>query len=148
MRRIGIFIFTLTVGAISSPTLAETLTPLSEVMKGGPDRSYPLIRCAGFYQASTEWAGKKRVGSDFVASVDQIIKNLLTAAVLVRTEQGSGTTEHVARVVLRDTRNIADLYLTRFESNYASKGHAWSSDSLWVSDLGLCKAMAEQVQAK
>ena len=144
MRWIPAFLIAL--GVTVTPASAEPLTPLLQVMEGDPEITYPFLRCAGFYQASTEWTGKDRAGPDIVAAIDQNIKNLLYVSILLRLKKSGGNPNEVSRVVLRDTRNIANLYLRRFENNYAETGHAWGKDELWLSDMEACKIVAERAR--
>ncbi|MPY74700.1 MAG: hypothetical protein GEU87_10600 [Alphaproteobacteria bacterium] len=143
-----IFVIVFLIGAIAPPASADGLTPLSQVMKSGPNPDYLLVRCAAFYQANAEWGGKQRLGKEYIAKVDQILKGLLSLAILGRVESKMGSTDHVTQVTLRDTRNIADLYLERFEMSYASTGHAWSGDPLWEADARECKYLTEKLAKK
>ena len=110
--------------------------------------TYPLVRCAAFNQASLEWAGSNRLGSYTVEIADQAIKTLVSVAVLIRMERSDGTVDAETQIALRDTRNIADLYLERFEATYARVGQAWEGDPVWVSDLETCAALVATLQAE
>lgn len=143
-----IFLIVFMIGAIAPPASADGLSPISEVMRTGPNPDYLLVRCAAFYQASAEWGGKQRLGEEYIAKVDQIIKELLSLAIFARIESKMGNQDHVTQVTLRDTRNIADLYLKRFEKSYATTGHAWSGDRLWEADARECKYLTEKLAKK
>ena len=71
------------------------------------------------------------------------MNNLLALAVVMRMEGNFDGEDHHTQIVLRDTRAIADLYLERFQDNYASTGQAWATDLLLASDTQLCKAITE-----
>ena len=105
---------------VASPSWAQSLTPLAELDSRNIESSYPLVRCAAFYLATTEWTGAERMGPKAFAASERTFKHLMAVAVLVRVKAGSGNVEQMIEVTNRDTRNIADLYRKRFEANYAS----------------------------
>ena len=119
------------------------LIPLGDVLATSA-LPYAPTRCAGLYQALLEWAGEVRLGADSYAALDQARLSLISlAALAVRESGGTGSAEHIIEIVVRDTRNIADLYLSRFEANYAAQGEAFGTDDDLKNDLVLCKEIAE-----
>lgn len=105
-------------------------------------KPYPHSRCAGLYQGMMEWIGQKRMGDDWWETSDTIRQfHLLNAAAIAQQESG-GSLEERLEVVVRDVRNIADLYLKRMETNYAAAGQAFGEDELIIGDLDVCRAMS------
>ena len=102
---------------------AQSLTPLPEMPIANMEKTYAFVRCAAFYQATTEWVGSDRLGQSTFARIEENIKNLLAFAILIRKEGSSDSIEHTRTIALRDTRNIADLYLRRFETTRVRGKH-------------------------
>jgi len=133
--------------ALGDAPCAQELKPLVEIIGTDIEKSYPFVRCGAFYQASLEWAGENRVGSEMRSKIKKSIDSLLTVAALLRAKATSESPEWIMQIVYRDTRNIADLYIKRFEANYASEGLAWGNDALWRSDSETCKILSEKAHA-
>jgi len=147
MIRLHKYLAALVLTAILAASYAEAgfakeLRPLDE-LAGSAAPPYPLTRCGALYQAVLEWAGEQRLGPDTWATTDTLREQFLTIAILMASTNGQGPVEQVAPTVARDARNIADLYLERFEKNYAAEGQAFGTDPLVQSDLSLCKEIAE-----
>ena len=133
----------ITVAALAAlPSWGQSLSPLAELDGGKIESSYPLVRCAAFYLASTEWTGAERMGPKAFATFEQTFKHLMAVAVLARVKAGSGNVEQMIEVTNRDARNIADLYRKRSEANYATNGQAWGNDALWLSDSKHCQIIS------
>ena len=118
---------------------AQELAPLSEILDGDFERSYPFVRCAAFYQASIEWAGTEQFDEVPLESTKTAISDLVLMSSLVRVEKTKADPEQLFEQSLRDVRNVADKYRARFEDNYASSGQAWMSDPVWECDNQLCQ---------
>jgi len=129
-----------------NPATAQTMQPLSEILAVEYEQTYPLIRCAAFYQSSIEWAGKKRIGQTTFERYNDAIKNLLALSVFLRSQKSKINIENAQEITLRDTRKISDLYLKRYKINYATTGQAWGSDTMWKGDLQICQKMATSLQ--
>ncbi len=82
------------------------------------------------------------MGEDTFANYDAARTNLLTAAILIAVSEGVGDAEHASQITARDARNIADLYLARFEANYAREGQAFAADAVVRSDVNFCVSVA------
>ena len=66
----------------------------------------------------------------------------LTVAPWYQSEQGV-----LQEPVVRDVRNVADLYLARLERNYASSGEAFAQDETIKGDMLICRRLAEMAVA-
>jgi len=120
------------------------MTPLRDAAREA-EPSYLFVRCAAVYQSGAEWTGKKRLGEDGWNRVSGAVEMMVTAATILRAEKMSGDEDHIMEVTLRDIRDIADLYLERFEANYAATGQAWGDDAVYKDDLSLCSSVAKQL---
>lgn len=121
---------------------AQQFQPLDNIQEQVAPAYIPT-RCGGLYQAFMEWGGEARLGSDLWRQSDEIRGNFILVAVLMAQEDQGRSTEDVANSVVRDVRNIADIYLERFERNYAVTGQAMAEDTLIVSDLQYCRLTAD-----
>jgi hypothetical protein len=130
-----------------SPTsiLAQEMRPLTEVAPNSA-RGYEFVRCGGLYQAVMEWAGRDRLGEDTWNQYDSARTALLLVGVLIYVDNGVGNPDSASQIVARDARNIANLYLARFEANYARQGEMLGGDDLVKSDLVSCREVAIQAQ--
>jgi hypothetical protein len=125
---------------------AQDMKPLEELIDTAA-KSYPFARCAGLYQATLEWIGAERMGDDAFQTTDLAYRTVLTVGALVaHQDKIGGTIEHAAKIVNRDARNISNIYIERFQSNYAATGEAFGQDKMFKSDLALCKTVAEWSQ--
>ncbi|WP_456388652.1 hypothetical protein [Profundibacter sp.] len=123
--------------------LAQNLKPLEELIVQGSEETYPLVRCSGLYLSGLEWAGETRMGQEHSQNVKMTVVQIAKLA----TEMRSGTLGAGAEdSVYRDIRLISDLYLKRYETNYASTGQAFGNDPLWASDTAVCKLLFESTQ--
>ena len=128
--------------------LAQEMRPLNQVIRVTA-KSYPYIRCAGFYQAMMEWAGKEKMGGQLFSKIDKVRTNLILTAVATNMSDGlGGGVENSISVTTRDVRNVAKLYISRFERNFAAVGQAWGEDKLVLSDVSSCKKIAERNPTK
>jgi hypothetical protein len=117
------------------------MRPLREIAQNSA-RPYAFVRCGGLYQAFLEWTGYERMSEQVWAKMDGARINCLTAAILISVNEGIGDVDVATNVVKRDARNIADLYLARFEANYARDGQAFFEDQLVRSDMAFCESVA------
>jgi hypothetical protein len=123
---------------------AQEMRPLMELM---PDAGvqYAPSRCAGMYQAIMEWSGEERLGADTWQQADTVRERFIMLSVQLGQSLTGGTVEQQTKNVIRDVRNIADLYLERMERNYAIRGQAFGDDALIADDIGLCGALAGEL---
>jgi hypothetical protein len=136
------------VGALfisGNPAMSQELRPLGDLI-GDAAIPYAPTRCAGLYQALMEWSGFDRMGEETWSQTDGHRENFIWFAVLVSQSLGGGTLEQQAENVVRDVRNIADLYLDRMEGNYTVQGQAFGDDALIIGDIELCAALAQTLQ--
>jgi len=129
-------------GATIGSPLSAQMKPLTEILSGNYERSYPIVRCAAFYTSMVEWAGQQ-VGEETYDGFRDAVNALLLAGVLARAETSSDSFEHLLEIVMKDTRAIADLYLEDFRSSYASTGSAWENNPIWTQDLQSCEPLAQ-----
>jgi hypothetical protein len=129
----------------ASPVTAQELRPLNDLLDDAAS-AYAPTRCAGLYHAMMEWAGAERLGEATWNLTDAHRLNFIHLAALVSQSQSGGTFQAQAENVARDVRNIADVYLERFESNYALQGQAFGADPLIQSDFELCGNFAGSLQ--
>jgi hypothetical protein len=121
---------------------AAELRPLAD-LAANAEETYPLVRCSAFYLSLIEWAGADRIGGEEAANNVKItIHNVVTAAAQLRSEKSGGNLDDSYEITLRDVRNVADLYLKRYQSNYAAEGQAWGNDPLWTADEAVCAMLA------
>jgi hypothetical protein len=106
---------------------------------------YIPTRCAALHQAVMEWGGETRLGSELWRQTDELRQNFIVIAALASQQMQGGTAEQVTNSVVRDVRNIADIYLDRFERNYATSGQAFDGDTIIRSDLDYCRVAAEML---
>lgn len=124
------------------PVLAQEMKPLSELVDSAAI-SYPPARCAGLYQAVMEWTGEDRMGAEVWSRTNSSRESLIFYSVLLGQSKSGRNIEDEVDIVIRDVRNIADLYLARMERNYAAGGQAFGEDRLIIKDLSTCKSIAE-----
>ena len=128
---------------LSLPLQAQEFRTLEDIVAEDHEPSYPIVRCAAFYQASVEWAGTNALGEESVTQSKSAIENLIIVATTLRQRRSGGELEHVAEVLFRDVAMIKELYLNDFQQSYSRTGSAWDGNSLWESDLQSCKYVAE-----
>jgi hypothetical protein len=93
-----------------------------------------------------EWIGFDRMGDENWKTMDNSRESLIMFSAWIAQDANGGTIEHQTEIAVRDVRNIADLYLTRMEANYASSGQAFGEDDVIQGDLTLCKSITETLQ--
>ena len=71
---------------------------------------------------------------------------ILFSAIVAHDVSGGELEGHVLATV-RDARNIADLYLSRFEENYALSGQAFEGDAVVTQDMQYCSELTTQINA-
>ncbi|WP_421860729.1 hypothetical protein [Oceanicaulis sp.] len=130
---------------VTSSALAQELRPLDDLVEDAAP-GYAPTRCAGLYQAVMEWAGSERLGEEMWNQTDTSRETLMLFAVRINQSQSGGTVLEQTELVVRDVRNIADIYLERFESNYARDGQAFGSDAVVASDLSSCSELASSIR--
>lgn len=125
---------------------AQEMRPLNELLDtvAAP---YPATRCAGWYQSLMEWGGKERLGEEAWGAMDAGRQSLMVLAAVQFNQTSGNTFEADLEFVLRDVRNIGDLYLARMERNYASQGEAFAQDEMITSDMLICQRLAETAVA-
>lgn len=133
-------VFAVTVGGAS----AQGMDPLPEVFEQAA-AAYAPARCGALYQATMEWAGRDRLGEETWQQTDATRELMILVSAQIAQSVGGGTLDDQIPNTLRDVRNIADLYLTRFEANYAASGQAFGADQLVQQDLSFCRTLTEQV---
>ena len=132
--------------AVPQIAVAQELVPLRETLAESA-LTYGTVRCAGLYTALLEWMGEATVGVDAAQQTKNNIEFLLLSSVLIAQEvTSSDSIDQIVDYTMRDARNVADLYLLRFERNYAAVGQAWGDDSLTNDDLQVCKQITEGLQ--
>jgi len=117
---------------------SEAMLPLQENIESGAEQTYPLVRCAGLYLSNLEWAGDEQLGLETATKTKLTISNLIELAIKLRSPNLGESAEES---VYRDIRNISDIYLIRYEANYATTGEAWGSDAMWESDISICRTL-------
>lgn len=123
---------------------ASEMQPLLDVVvEAAPP--YGLTRCAALYLSVMEWAGFERLGEEAWAATEQSFRDFAQSAAMSAQIEAGGTLEENAANVVRQVRNIADLYLDRFESNYAVTGQAFGVDPVVNSDLSFCRDLSIQL---
>jgi hypothetical protein len=130
---------------IASQAASQEMRPLGKLLQNAATL-YPPTRCAGLYQAVMEWTGFERMGEDTWNQTDSHRENFIWVAVRTSQSLSGGTLEQQAEIVVRDVRNIADIYLERFERNYAAQGQAFGEDALILSDIDLCGTLVGALQ--
>ncbi len=132
---------------VALPAQAAELKPLQEL----PGTAAPYIptRCAALTQALMEWVGKDRIGSkDWSVMESGLVANLMMASNLSKKNGMDGSDEYIMNIILRDVRNIANLYIDRFKNNYAIQGEAFANDRVMILDMFFCKEVTENSYSK
>lgn len=147
MRRCFRTITTLTLSAVlllgSQKSAAAQQFQRLENIQERVAPSYIPTRCAALHQAIMEWGGETRLGSELWRQTDELRSNFIVVAALLAQQSQGGTIEQVINSIVRDVRNISDIYLDRFERNYAVTGQALDGDEVITSDLQYCRFAAE-----
>ncbi|WP_040306364.1 hypothetical protein [Ahrensia sp. R2A130] len=117
---------------------------LAILIEKGAEQTYPLARCAALYLSMAQWAGEERLGKQSYANTLAVSRNLLDSLAKIRSSKGGGSEEETFAAGAREMGIIAQIYLDRFEQNYARTGQAWSSDKVWKEDLDLCKILTSK----
>ena len=99
---------------------------------------YFADRCAGAYLAVVNWAGEQRLGAEAYNNTLAVVQAYIVLSISGRVQQRSATDSEASQAVMRDVKNIAEIYVTRFESNYALRGDSMVGDALVENDLALC----------
>lgn len=123
------------------PAQGEVLVPLDEAIAGGAAPAYPYLRCAGLYFAVAKWGGRQRMGEDWLRNAVQASAQMSALATVIHSREiGSSEVEGLSYVT--DVRDrIAELYIERWEANYAASGHAWAGDPLFDADSQICRSI-------
>jgi hypothetical protein len=114
------------------------MKPLQEAIRDGAEETYPIIRCAGLYLSVLEWAGEDRLGKETSDRTKLSVASLIEMATKMR-EPSIGPDAQDS--VLRDFRGVSDLYLKRYQMNYASAGEAFGQDVMWKADNDTCQIL-------
>jgi hypothetical protein len=126
--------------------VAQTgFVPLNEYLQLPTDRrvpSYPLVRCAAFYNGVVGYAGA-RMGDDVVKASREAATTLFGLAVLMRAQNERGQVDGIREETLKSFNLITDIYIDRMRRNFATRGEAFASDPLISGDMQLCKEIAE-----
>ena len=72
----------------------------------------------------------------------------MQVATILRIENTGDDPVHTGQIVMRDTSNIADLYLERYQKTYAANGAAWDGDPVWEGDLEYCTSVSQAVRLR
>lgn len=105
------------------------------------DQSTPYVQCAGLYLSVAEWAGETRMGPTETAKIKEIILALMASAAELRYESLG---EETRQSVLKDTRGFADVYIERYQSNYAKSGAAFLDDEAYQQAKAKCDELVTQ----
>lgn len=138
-------LFSASLIALAGAATSQDMKPLADVGANAA-APYAPARCAGLYQAMMEWIGINRMGDEAWGTMDTARESLIMFSAWIAQDTSGGTIEHQVELAVRDVRNIADLYLARLETNYASGGQAFGEDDVIQSDLTLCKSITETLQ--
>jgi hypothetical protein len=118
------------------------MTTLEEALRSGADVSYLPVRCAALFYSIYLYAGETALGEETAARYVQAVETLLRLAAVVRTF--SGTPPEVAsQQVMQEANRIADLYIERYQANYAARGLPFSPDPIWDADVAVCRRLTE-----
>ncbi len=123
--------------------VSQELKPLQNIISKA-DPVYTATRCAALYMAIGKWFGQERMGDELWQKTMSSWTWFLEAAVHAGHPENGGTIENYTNIVVRDAFNIASLYQSRMEQNYAATGQGFGEDSLINSDLDLCKLTIEE----
>ena len=128
------------------PVASQDLKPLKDTLaNSGP--VYVATRCAGLYLSLVQWIGEERIiermGEQQSQKMMSAIGQYMGFAVDLGQPESGSSVEEFTSIVTRDAANIAGLYLTRMERNYAASGQGFGEDPLINGDLDLCKFLGE-----
>lgn len=128
--------------SLCAPSFAGEMQPLRSARQSAAP-TYEPARCAGLLQALQEWAGKKVMNQTTWDNMNTTRELFILYASIAFSKQAGGTFDEGMTVTLRDVRNIANLYLARFQENYALSGQAFQNDDLVNDDIDHCAELAE-----
>lgn len=121
---------------------SNEMRPLSDAVEEAAT-PYAFTRCAALNLSLMEWTGSERMGEATWGAMEQNFQVLaIGAAMLAQSEAGGSLDAHASNTT-RQIRRIADLYLDRFDSNYALSGQAFAEDLVVNSDLSFCRELVE-----
>ena len=133
----------LVLAMLSGPAVAQEMRPLNEAVHTAA-RDYGFIRCSGLFQAQLDWIGTDRAGQGMTNSFTRALEAFWVLALAIRVDDGMGSFEQVAGPTNRDIANVRDLYIARFERNYAIVGQAFGQDALVSADMEYCAVLGRQ----
>lgn len=126
--------------SLSYPAHSQEMIPLEKALVDSSPGYFPT-RCAALFNALLAWIGEERMGEEKWISMNSAVTFLMEVAEAVIQENMKASPEAARNIVVRDTANIRDLYIERMKRNYAAQGQAFGRDSLFLSDLQLCKLL-------
>jgi hypothetical protein len=138
------------IGPLDAYAQQSELIPLQQYLDLPADRqvlTYPLVRCAGMHLGLVTY-GIANKAPDQGESGVRTAYALLTVASLIRVHNNEGTQEEINQNVADSAKLVSNLYVQRLKDNYARIGQAFGSDPLVLSDLELCKVIAQTVVEK
>ena len=139
----------------TTAVLASDLVPLEEIMQRPSDEvevGYPYVRCAGLFTSVIQYGGTN-FPDDLRSSFVQAATRFSTVAALIRMSDAENRGEAVvapevfAEQAGSEFGAISDLYVARFQRNFASGGQAFDGDTMFKSDMVMCQEMALAVNA-
>ncbi|MBK5928410.1 hypothetical protein [Rhodobaculum claviforme] len=117
---------------------AEDLMPLPDAIRAGADEQYMLVRCAALYYSVYLYGGEAQLGSERAADLETRINLLMRTAALMRIEHGIDS-DAAGTQIMQETSRITDLYIERYQRNYAARGLPFAPDTVWDADMDACR---------
>ena len=146
------FLFSFAVITISSSyATSQELIPLNnwlELPNDAKEPTYPLVRCAAYYQATTNYIGTNNMSKEAAKSSLQTQTLLIFTATQARAKKTGGAAQDYTEQVIGDMDRISAMYAARMKNNYASSGQAFGKDTLHISDGQFCKWLTETLSKK
>ncbi len=118
---------------------AQGLQPLTLEMEDNADLPYVLHRCGGLYLSTLEWVGEDRMGTEQTQAYKNLGLLFIASATDAQGDDDDGTAQ---QQVLERMREMADLYLYRYQTLFTASGLDITEDGLWNSDLETCAVIA------
>lgn len=118
---------------------AQGLQPLTLEMENDADLPYIFTRCGGLYLSTLEWVGEDRMGPEQTQAYKNLGLLFISSAVNADGIDADGMTQEQ---VLERMREMANLYLFRYETLLTVNRLEITEDGLWNSDLETCAIIA------
>ena len=125
--------------AIEAAAVLPELTDLTEmIMNEGGDQSYFLRRCAAYFLAQVQIAGRDAFTDEQHAQQNAKIQYFLNADAVISAAANDVTFDQALDTAFAGMEAIADQYASRMVQNYEAGRHPWTEDRMLLRDAMSC----------